>query len=201
VTGVPEETHKQRYEQQKLSAVKAAAAEFAEHGYHGASTKAIAARMGVKQGSLYYYFKSKEEALLEVCMFGIRDYARRMQEIAANEQPFEAKLLATISSHLSSYRSTNEALKVYNAERLYLSSEKRANLKELGSMYRELLESIFNDAVRADAVRDKVDSHFAAQTVIGICNAWGELSVRDPELDIFELTQKVTELLLRGFGK
>jgi hypothetical protein len=68
-------------------------------------------------------------------------------------------------------------------------------------MYRELLESIFNDAVRADAVRDKVDSHFAAQTVIGICNAWGELIVRDPELDIFELTQKVTELLLRGFGK
>ncbi|HNP35496.1 MAG TPA: TetR/AcrR family transcriptional regulator [Woeseiaceae bacterium] len=196
-----EESQNNRYEQQKLSAVKAAAAEFAEHGYHGASTKAIAARMGVQQGSLYYYFKSKEDALLAVCLFGIRDYASRMREIAANAQPFEAKLLATISSHLSSYRSTNEALKVYNAERLYLSAEKRANLKELGSMYRELLESIFDEAIRDAAIHDNVDCHFAAQTVIGMCNAWGELIVRDPELDIFELTQKCTNLLLRGFGK
>jgi hypothetical protein len=123
-----------------------------------------------------------------------------MESIAANRQPFEAKLLATISSHLSSYRSTNEALKVYNDERLYLSAEKRRNLKELGSTYRELLEGIFDEAIRDGAVRNDVDSHFAAQAVIGICNAWGDLIVRDPDLDIFELTQKCTNLLLRGFA-
>lgn len=189
-----------RYQQQKTLAVKAAAAEFAENGFHGASTKDIAARLGVKQGSLYYYFKSKEDALLEVCLYGIHDYAHRMESIAANRQPFEAKLLATISSHLSSYRSTNEALKVYNDERLYLSAEKRRNLKELGSTYRELLEGIFDEAIRDGAVRNDVDSHFAAQAVIGICNAWGDLIVRDPDLDIFELTQKCTNLLLRGFA-
>ena len=49
------DTHN-RYQQQKDLAVKAAAAEFAAHGYHGASTGEIAARLGVKQGSLYYYF-------------------------------------------------------------------------------------------------------------------------------------------------
>lgn len=189
-----------RYQQQKDLAVKAAAAEFAAKGYHGASTKDIATRLGVKQGSLYYYFKSKEDALLEVCLFGIRDYADRMERIAASEQPFEAKLLATISSHLSSYRSTSEALKVYNDERLYLPEEKRRHLKEIGSTYREMLEGIFAAAVADGILRGDVDSHFAAQAVIGICNAWGDHIVREPDLDLFELTQKCTDLLLRGFA-
>jgi AcrR family transcriptional regulator len=189
-----------RYQQQKEAAVKAAAVEFAEKGYHGASTTGIATRLGVKQGSLYYYFKSKEDALLEVCLYGIRDYAHRMEQIAANEQPFEAKLLATISSHLSSYRSTSEALKVYTDERLYLPAEKRGQLKELGSAYREMLEGIFAHAVADGVLRADVDSHFAAQAVIGICNAWGDHIVRDPDIDLFELTQKCTDLLLRGFA-
>ncbi len=190
-----------RYEQNRVAAIKAAAAEFAEKGYHGACTREIAARLGVKQGSLYYYFQSKEDALLEVCLHGIRDYAHRMRDIAASEQPFEAKLLATIASHLWSYRSTNEALKVHNDERLYLSREKRRNLKELGSAYREQLQGIFTDAVASGEIRADIDPHFAAQTVIGICNAWGDLIVRDPDTDIIGLTQKCTDLLLGGFRK
>jgi AcrR family transcriptional regulator len=55
-----------RYEKQRREAIKAAAAVFSDKGFHGASTKDIAERLGIKQGSLYYYFKSKEEALGEV---------------------------------------------------------------------------------------------------------------------------------------
>ena len=34
---------------------------------------------------------------------------------------------------------------------------------------------------------------------IGICNAWGDLIVRDPQLDLFDVIQKCTDLLLNGF--
>lgn len=173
--------------------------EFAEKGFHGASTADIARRMGIKQGSLYYYFKSKEEALFEVCMLGIGDYARRMEAIAGNTQPFEAKLLATVGSHLSSYREKHEALKVYNAERLYLSDTERQDLKLHGSRYRQLLEGIFEQGVRDGVLRDTTDCHFAALAVISLCNGWGELIVRDHDLDIFSLVQNCTDMLLNGF--
>lgn len=191
--------HTDKYQQQHHHAVCAAASVFAEKGFHGASTKDIAERMGIRQGSLYYYFKSKEEALSEVCLFGIEDYVQRMENIATNDQPFEAKLMATITSHLSSYREKNEALKVHNDERLYLPEEKRTKLRELGSSYRQSLEEIFEEGVRSGALRDSLDCHFAAQSVIGICNAWGDLIVRDPELDLFDVIQKCTDLLLNGF--
>jgi AcrR family transcriptional regulator len=189
----------QKYQQQRLQAIRSAAAVFAEKGFHGSSTRDIAEHMGIKQGSLYYYFKSKEEALGEVCLFGIEDYVDHMKVIAASDQSFESKLMATITSHLSSYRERNEALKVYNDERLYLPREKRRNLKLLGSGYRQLLEEIFEEGKQSGALRESIDCHFAAQAVIGICNAWGDIIVRDPDLDLFDIIQKCTDLLMNGF--
>ncbi len=190
-----------KYLEQRREAIRAAAAVFAEKGFHGSSTRDIAERMGIKQGSLYYYFKSKQEALGEVCLYGIEDYVHRMDTIAAGDQPFEAKLLATVVSHLSSYRERNEALKVYNDERLYLPKEKRKTLKQLGSSYRQKLEGIFEAGMKNGAVRERVDCHFAAQAVIGICNAWGDIIVRDSSLDVLDIAQKCTDLLLNGFRR
>ena len=192
-------SERSRYQSQKQLAIRSAASVFAEKGFHGASTKDIAERMGIKQGSLYYYFKSKEEALGEVCLYGIEDYVERMRSIAASDQPFEAKLMAIITSHLSSYRERNEALKVHNDERLYLPEDKRARLKELGSNYRQQLERIFEEGARTGALRDSVECHFAAQAVIGMCNGWGDIIVREPDLDLFDLIQKCTYLVLNGF--
>lgn len=188
-----------KYQQQRAQAIRSAAAVFAEKGFHGASTKDIAERIGIKQGSLYYYFKSKEEALSEVCLYGIEDYVQRMDGIASGDQPFEAKLLATVTSHLSSYRERNEALKVHNDERLYLPEEKRQKLHELGSRYRKCLQGIFQEGVASGELRESIDCHFAAQAVIGICNAWGDIIVREPDLDLFDITQKCVDLLLNGF--
>jgi AcrR family transcriptional regulator len=193
------ETSANKYDQQRHAAIRSAAAVFAEKGFHGSSTRDIAEHLGIKQGSLYYYFKSKEEALGEVCLLGIQDYVQHMASIAAGEQSFEAKLVATVTSHLTSYREKNEALKVYNDERLYLPEEKRRKLKELGSGYRQQLEQIFEEGIETGAVRSSIDCHFAAQAVIGMCNAWGDLIVRDPELDLFEIIQKCTDLLINGF--
>ena len=192
-------TEDSKYQHQRLQAIRSAAAVFAEKGFHGSSTRDIAEHMGIKQGSLYYYFKSKEEALGEVCLFGIEDYVDHMKVIAASDQSFESKLMATITSHLSSYRERNEALKVYNDERLYLPEEKRKNLKLLGSGYRQLLEEIFEEGVRSGALRESIDCHFAAQAVIGTCNAWGDIIVRDPDVDLFDIIQKCTDLLINGF--
>lgn len=188
-----------RYDHQRQQAIRAAARVFARKGYHGASTRDIATELGIKQGSLYYYFSSKEEALEEVCLFGIADYVRRMEEIATSDQPFSAKLLATVTSHMTAYREKNEALKVHNDERLYLPAERRTQLKELGTRYRELLEGVFVDALDASRIRAGVDPHFAAQAVIGICNAWGDRIVREPDLDVLRIANRCVDLLLNGF--
>ncbi len=191
-------TDSPRYQQQKLAAIRAAASVFAEKGFHGASTKDIAARLGIKQGSLYYYFDSKEAALEEVCLHGLRQYAANMQAIADSDHSFRSKLFEIVTNHLTSYRDKSEALKVFNDERLYLPAERRTQLHELGSGYREELEGMITAGVENGELSDSIDAHFTALSIISICNGLGELIVRDDDVDVFDLVRRCTSLLLDG---
>ena len=189
----------EKYAQQRLAAVRAAAAVFADKGYHGACTRDIAERMGIKQGSLYYYFKSKEDALVDVCLYGMHDYAERMNAIAASDQPFEAKLAACVTSHITKYREKNEALHVYNAERLYLPEAKRSKLYELGSGYRQQLESIFVAAVgkRCHPRDDRLSIRVACS--YRHVQRLGRLYRSQPGRRPSEIIENCVELLLNGF--
>ena len=43
--------------------------------------------------------------------------------------------------------------------------------------------------------------HFAAQTVIGLCNGWGDLIVREREIDVLDIAQRCVDLLLNGINE
>jgi len=187
-----------KYAKKKLAAIDAAASVFADKGFHGATTQDIAEAMGIKQGSLYYYFKSKEQALQQVCEYGIERYVDRMQKICSKSQPFEAKMQMIITSHLSNYRQNNNAMKVHNDQRLYLPIERRSRLKELGTHYRAMLEVTLQEGIEQGAVRADVDAHFVAYSVIGLCNAWGANLVRDASLDLYETIEQCADLVMRG---
>lgn len=189
---------RKNYARKKLAAIEAAAEVFADKGFHGATTQDIAEAMGIQQGSLYYYFKSKEQALQEVCEYNFAAYVERMQKICGKDQPFEAKILAVVTSHLSNYRGKSASMKVHNEQRLYLPAERRVLLKELGSNYRTLLEQVLQEGVQQQVIRNDIDSHFIAYSIIGICNSWGANLVRDDSLDLFETIEQCTDLILYG---
>lgn len=191
-------TASNKYARKKLVAIEAAAEVFAAKGFHGATTQDIAAAMGIKQGSLYYYFKSKEQALQEVCEYNFGAYVARMQKICGKPQPFESKVMAVVTSHLSNYRGKSASMKVHNEQRLYLPAERRVVLKELGSSYRSLLEAILSEGIEQRAIRNDIDTHFLAYSIIGICNSWGANLIRDESLDLFETIEQCTDLILYG---
>ena len=188
----------QKYAQKKVVAIEAAAAVFADKGFHGATTQDIASEIGIQQGSLYYYFKSKEQALQEVCEYGFENHVQRMAKICGKTQPFEAKMQMIITSHLSNYRQKNNAMKVHNDQRLYLPKDRRVMLKELGTKYRRLLEQTVREGIQQKAVRDDVDTHFVAYSVIGICNSWGANLVRDEDLNLYDTIEQCADFILRG---
>jgi AcrR family transcriptional regulator len=57
---------RKKSEARREAILAAAAIEFSEHGYEGASTSAISARAGGSKQTLYSYFPSKEELFIEV---------------------------------------------------------------------------------------------------------------------------------------
>src|SRR5262245_27163209 len=81
--------------------IDAAASVFAERGFHGASTQAIADVLGMRQASLYCYFSSKEAALQLVCEKGVDGFLENADAIVATDAPPLEKLAQLIASHLA----------------------------------------------------------------------------------------------------
>lgn len=198
ITVADSTTVNHKYAVKKVAAIEAAARVFAEKGFHGATTEDIATEMGIKQGSLYYYFKSKEAALQDVCEYDFLSYVQRMEKICAKDQPFEAKLLSIVTSHLTNYSSKNNAMKVHNEQRLFLPQEKRVLLKELGTMYRRLLEQTLQQGIDQGVVHDTINTHFVAYSIIGICNFWGANLFRDESLNIFDTIEQCVDFIFNG---
>src|SRR5258706_2664212 len=93
-----------RWERRYRDAVDAAAEAFAEKGYLGASTQDIAERLGIRQGSLYYYFTSKEAALAAVCQLGVDEFIAHLQGIVADPASSADQIRAAVANHLSPLR-------------------------------------------------------------------------------------------------
>jgi TetR/AcrR family transcriptional regulator len=81
-------------EKSRAAILRAAVAEFAEHGIAGARTDAIARAAKVNKALLYYYFKDKDalyEAVLDHVFSGLRD---RLMPVLESELRPREKLLA-----------------------------------------------------------------------------------------------------------
>lgn len=89
-----------RADNRRQALIDAAAAAFREHGYHTASMREVAGRVGMLAGSTYYHFKSKDELLLAVYAEGVRRLSDHVKsEIADHEDPTE-RLRAALEAHM-----------------------------------------------------------------------------------------------------
>lgn len=84
--------------------LEAAAELFAERGFAGTSTRAIAERVGIRQASLYYHFSGKDEMLIELLTNSVRPSLDEMASIEkAADGPLDCAaalyLLALVDVH------------------------------------------------------------------------------------------------------
>jgi AcrR family transcriptional regulator len=105
-----------RPEESRASILKAAVAEFAEHGIAGARTDAIARAAHVNKALLYYYFKDKDalyEAVLDHVFGGLR--ARVMPVLESNLTP-RRKMLEYVGAYFDYIAANPHFPRVVQAE-------------------------------------------------------------------------------------
>src|SRR5690348_6534440 len=105
--------------------IEAAARVFAERGFHGASTQDIADVLGIRQASLYYYFRSKEAALEQVCARGVEGFLEAATAIAAGPGTASEKLRRLIGAHLLPLQERGDFVKAFLRERQHLPADSR----------------------------------------------------------------------------
>lgn len=173
-----------KYQQRYDEILDAAAAVFAEKGYHGASTKDIADRLGIRQGSLYYYFSSKQEALAEVCIRGVQDFVTTLTVIAERDAPVNDRVREGIAAHLSPMLSYRAYVKVFLKDRKDLEAENRSKVGAPTRAY----EAVWMKLMEEGKARGDVRKDLPTKTIV-----FGLLGMMNATFDWFEGTEKDLE--------
>jgi TetR/AcrR family transcriptional regulator len=123
-----------RPEESRASILKAAVAEFAEHGIAGARTDRIARTAHVNKALLYYYFKDKDslyEAVLDHVFGGLRDRVMPVLESAGSPRE---KMLNYVGAYFDYIAANPQFPRVVQAEWMR-SGAKSAAMQRVAKKY------------------------------------------------------------------
>ena len=179
--------------------IEAAARVFAERGFHGATTRAIADVLGIKQASLYYYFSSKEAALELVCLRGVEGFFEAAKAIAARPEGARKRLALLINSHLSPLVDRADFVKVFLNERQHLPTESRRRIGRWSRGLERIFEEVIKEGIANGEFRAALDPRTATLAILGMCNAVSSWQ-RNENVDVAQISAEFARLVIDGIG-
>jgi len=172
----------------------AAASVFAEKGFHAATTRDIADRLGLLPGSLYYYVESKEAAFAEVCRRRGEGFNERLAAILAAPGRLESRVRAGIAQHMRHNRADLVST-IALSERALPGWR---DLRALGRVYERLWQRIFRTAVEARELPRAFDCRAATLALLALCNGAIHAYEGKPGREIERLAARFADYFLNG---
>ena len=161
----------------------AAAAELARNGLAGASIGAIAAAAGLRTGSVYFHFPSKDELIAEVLELGLRETLVHLDEALASVPGHgdpAARLRAAIRAHATAVRELSDYTRVVLAPLAVGDGAAATTFHRLRRSYLHRWTAIVTEAQRAGVISAGPDPRLLRDLLIGAVNAVS-LADRAPE--------------------
>jgi len=174
---------------------------FSEKGFHGASTKDIAERLGIQQAGVYYYFKSKESVLAEVCRIGVQGYVEHAAAIAKSDAPTTVKLQFLFREHLLPFFDKRHHVRVFHSERRYLTGEFKKDVQKLTRRYETEITKILENGVKSGDLRSDLDCELATLSLLGMCNSVADWYDGQSEKRIAEIADAYADVFVTGVAK
>lgn len=146
---------------------------FRHHGYAATTLREVADAAGIKAGSIYYHFESKEQILGEVLDKGIQavaDAVRQRVESLPKEATARMKVAAAIEGHLwgllhhGDFTSAN--IRIYGQIPPAAKNRHRKVRRE----YADYWDALLDEATRRGELRRDIGATVARLFVIGALN-------------------------------
>jgi TetR/AcrR family transcriptional regulator len=156
-------------EESRAAILKAAIAEFAEHGIAGARTDAIARAAHVNKALLYYYFKDKDalyEAVLDSVFTGL--LAKVVPVLESNDPP-KQKLMNYVGAYFDYIAANPRIPRVVQAEWMRSGVHRSRHLEHIAKEYFQpvykRLGELLRDGISSGDFRPIDPMHFVPSMV------------------------------------
>jgi len=181
-----EKTTKSKVNKTKENILDAAAALFSQRGYNGTALRDIANVLGMKAGSLYYHFESKEQMVLEILNIGMKNIIstviHRVEALPENASSRDI-LVAATKGHLTALLEKGD----YTSTSIRNYAQMPEAVQQKGHVLREKYEQMWRTfllkAQQDGDIKESVNIKILRLSLLGALNrtlAWykeGDLSV------------------------
>ena len=179
----------------KVEILEAAANIIIENGYDGCTMRAVASRVGMKAGSIYYHFASKDEIIEEVLNIGsetLYNYvASELRRLPKHAQ-FAQKLRVAAAAHLHCLVGPEiRYLQVYD----HLPPVQKRKSRRMRGKYAKLWYNMFAEGVWRNQVDPTVNLKVLVPFFLGALNRVPEWIHTADSRDEDVATLAVTTLL------
>lgn len=179
--------------------VDAAVIVIAENGYHQAQVSKIAKQAGVADGTIYLYFKNKEDILVSVFREKMSIFVENLQKILEEDVSSEEKLFRMIENHFRVLYSDHHLAIVTQLELRQSNKDLRHKINNVLKDYLALLDRILAEGIERGEFEEEMDIRLARQMVFGtmdeIITSW---VMNEQKYDLMKLAPNVHRLLMKG---
>jgi TetR/AcrR family fatty acid metabolism transcriptional regulator len=173
---------------------------FAQKGFFNAKVAEIAREAEVADGTIYLYFKNKDDILIrlfEEAMDGI--IKGMLQEVSPLKDPLE-RLRAFIRRHLRMVEENPSLAEVIQVELRQSNKFMKDYTNRKFKEYLELLADIIREGQRLGAIRADIHPNVAKRVIFGALDEMSTYWVfsRRKALSAEEAARQVSDLLIRG---
>lgn len=186
----------------RQSILDTAAHIFRTRGYSSTRLTDIAAEIGMKAGSLYYHFDSREalvEAIMELGLQRTQEAVQARLDRLPADAGHLTKLQVAIETHLLTVLEQEDyacaTIKLIWQVPLPIRERHIGDQRVYGGLWRRLLE----EAREAGAIRGDVDLSVARMTILGALN-WAADWYKEDRLTAQIIAQNISTMILHGLG-
>jgi len=174
---------------------------FEQNGFSETSIQDIVDALGVTKGTFYYYFKSKEELLMDIHLRYIEGLLSEQARLMNDERrSVREKLYAIVYMLIHNVERQGRQARVFFREMKHLSEEHLQKVKEKRDLFRYQLQALIEEGMKNGELRRDLSPSIAALTVLGAAN-WSYHWFRpNGELTDAEVAEQMVAILIDGMG-
>ncbi len=151
--------------------LKAAIEVFAREGYFGARITDVAKRAGVADGTIYLYFKNKDDVLITIFENGIRRLLSILREVAESDEPFDQRITRVIELQLGLLEDQRDLAEVITVNLRQSSNLLKQYAAPLFMEYIDVIAGLIRSGQEEGAVRKELNPRVVARSLYGALDA------------------------------
>lgn len=181
--------------------IDAAVIVIAENGYHQAQVSKIAKQAGVADGTIYLYFRNKEDILISLFQEKMGNFIEIIEGKIAGKSTAVEKLLMLVEAHLEWVAEDSHLAIVTQLELRQSNKELRLKINEVLKGYLKLIDKILIEGIERNEFRSNLDVRLARQMIFGTIDETVTTWVMsDAKYNLLSLSEPLHQMLINGCG-